>query len=330
MKEKNEALSWNERLCRQEHSPFLQSYEWGTFQTQRGFEALRLSDERGAVQAIRYPILGGYSYWYAPYHPLLDDEGYMGFFQKCQDSTPKTVFVRFEPHTTISFTRTSEENSPSTTLIRPLSSDSEKILSGMHPKTRYNIGLAQRKGVRIQQVLPSHMEYPALCEEVIDLFRSTGERQAYRVQTREYFKLLLSSFSHAQRIPHELSVRLYCATYRDTLLAAILVVYFGDTATYLYGGSAPRNREAMTPYALQWTAIQDACIAECRYYDFWGIAPNDDPSHPWAGITRFKKGFGGETVKRPGTFDYVMKPFEYRAYSILRSMRRMVGRAQKG
>ena len=178
--------------------------------------------------------------------------------------------------------------------------------------------------MRIQQVLPSHMGYPALCEEVIDLFRSTGERQAYRVQTREYFKLLLSSFSHAQRIPHELSVRLYCATYRDTLLAAILVVYFGDTATYLYGGSAPRNREAMAPYALQWTAIQDACAAECRYYDFWGIAPNDDPSHPWAGITRFKEGFGGQFIAFAGAYDYVYKFLRYRLFNTARRIKRAV------
>lgn len=328
MESKYDPIVWNAYAAGREHSPFLQSYEWGTFQEKRGFAVQRLEYEGGAVQATRYPITAGYSYWYAPYHPILDEDGYQQFFKECQESELKSVFVRFEPQRVIASAQPSEELTPSTTLILSLAPESEELLSNMHSKTRYNIGLSKRKEVSVECILPNAKGYADTIERVIDLFRLTGERQSYRVQTRNYFKTLLSSFSHDSTVPHEPSLHLYCAWYRDTLLGAILVMYFGDTATYLYGGSASEYREMMSPYALQWTALQEARSAGYRYYDFWGIAPSDDPHHPWAGITRFKKGFGGEVVSRPGTFDFVLKPNEYKIYTVLRKLRRTLGGAQ--
>ncbi len=335
MHEHIEPSRWNSFFAKQEFAPFLQSYEWGTFQEKRGFHVMRKwygsTQQPAAVQAMYYPLIGRYGYWHAPYYPLLNEEDYRQFFADCVREKPQTLFIRFEPkknpeQKNIVHTK---DLTPPVTLYLSLCLDSMTLLNQMHPKTRYNIGLASRKGVVVQRMMPSDSSYERMCQQAIKLFRATGERQSYRVQTEQYYQLLFSSFDHTSIDNEHPSIRLYCASYGDTLIGSIAVMMFGGVATYLYGGSADEHREAMGAYALQWTAIQDALIDKCHTYDFWGIADSDDPGHPWAGITRFKKGFGGIPLSRPGTFDYCPKPLQYRVYNAIRSVRRMVGGAQK-
>jgi lipid II:glycine glycyltransferase (peptidoglycan interpeptide bridge formation enzyme) len=78
----------------------------------------------------------------------------------------------------------------------------------------------------------------------------------------------------------------------------------------------------MAHFLLHWELMKEAKTKGLRFYDWWGIASSDDPKDPWAGLTRFKKGFGGEVVKYPGTFDYVIKPFGYLFYKIFRCLAR--------
>lgn len=94
--------------------------------------------------------------------------------------------------------------------------------------------------------------------------------------------------------------------------------FYGDTATYLYGASSDENRSVMAPFLLQWRLIQEAKKEGFRYYDFFGISDKK-----WPGVTRFKKGFGGETVSYPGTFDVIFDKANYGFYQILRKARRL-------
>jgi lipid II:glycine glycyltransferase (peptidoglycan interpeptide bridge formation enzyme) len=79
----------------------------------------------------------------------------------------------------------------------------------------------------------------------------------------------------------------------------------------------------MAPYLCQWIAIGEAKAAGVKIYDLWGIAESESPSDPWAGITRFKQGFGGEEVTFPGTFDYVIKPFWYNLFFMAAKIRKV-------
>lgn len=329
MKTPHDAREWNAIIAQEKNTPILQSYEWGVFQEKRGFEVERFEGSDGRAQAFCYPLPCDRSYWYIPYYPLLDENGYHDFFQRLTERKKKCVFIRYEPLRSTRMGHLSEELTPATTLVLNLSHGLDELLSRMHQKTRYNIGISEKRGVEVDVARPQHSNYSRICEDAIRLFRATGERQAFRVQTHAYFTTLFSSFSHEAQESTQPWIRLYYAKYHDTLLGAILVMHFGDTATYLYGGSAATHREMMAPHALQWVAIQDALRNRCRYYDFWGAAPNDDPRHPWAGITRFKKGFGGDVMVHPGTFDIVARRADYALYGTLRKVRRMFGRAQR-
>jgi len=106
------------------------------------------------------------------------------------------------------------------------------------------------------------------------------------------------------------------ARHEGRALAAIITVFHGTEAIYLYGASSDEGRNLMPAYALQWEAIRAARDAGCRSYDLYGIPPSDDPGHPMAGLYRFKTGFGGEVRHYAGAWDYVYRPVAYRAFRL--------------
>jgi lipid II:glycine glycyltransferase (peptidoglycan interpeptide bridge formation enzyme) len=67
--------------------------------------------------------------------------------------------------------------------------------------------------------------------------------------------------------------------------------------------------------------ILDAKADGLKYFDFWGIAPPDQPDHSWAGLTGFKKGFGGEVVTNIGTYDIAINKAKYQLYTTYKKMR---------
>jgi lipid II:glycine glycyltransferase (peptidoglycan interpeptide bridge formation enzyme) len=115
---------------------------------------------------------------------------------------------------------------------------------------------------------------------------------------------------------------MYTANHENEPLAVIVVLFMGEIATYLYGASSNKKRNLMAAYALQWKVIQDAKEAGCLCYDLFGIPPNDDPSHPMAGLYRFKTGFGGQIIHRPGSWDFLYKPVIYKLFNTAEALRK--------
>jgi len=132
-----------------------------------------------------------------------------------------------------------------------------------------------------------------------------------------------------------LIARLYLAEYKNKIIAANLVLFFGDMAVYLHGASSSEHRNVMAPYLLQWRQITDAKKAGCKKYDFWGIAPKFQILRPrrtslglansklntWSGITKFKKGFGGYEKNYIGAYDLIFSNIGYRIYGSMRKIK---------
>ena len=104
----------------------------------------------------------------------------------------------------------------------------------------------------------------------------------------------------------------------------MILTLFGDTATYLHGGSSAAMKEAMAPYMLHWEAMKIAKSAGMKNYNFGGVASADGPDQGWAGITRFKKGFGGFEVSYPGAYDLIYSPIWYNVYKQGRKLTRVI------
>lgn len=193
---------------------------------------------------------------------------------------------------------------PSSTVLIDLSSSPDELLAAMHKKNRYNIRLAERKGVAVRSAGSDELE------RWYDLYRGTARRDRITIHPLRYYRRLFE----LARDSIDLSLHLYLAEHDDDLLAGIIVAEFGNQATYLYGASSNNKRNLMPNYALQWTAILNAREAGLATYDLFGVPPADDPAHPMHGLYRFKTGFGGRLIHRAGSWDVVTRPMIYGAY----------------
>jgi len=191
------------------------------------------------------------------------------------------------------------------TLVIDLTRTEQELLSDMKPKTRYNVRLALRKGVRVFKA--SEETLPAF----YDLYRQTALRNGFHLCTYDHFVALFSALASNSSSPE---VFLLLAAHNQDLLAGAIIVISGRTATYLFGASSNKKRNFMGPYAIQWTGIQLAREKGCLTYDMGAVAPTKDPSHPFYGMHRFKTGFGGNTVQRSGSWDYPLDSDDYNAF----------------
>jgi lipid II:glycine glycyltransferase (peptidoglycan interpeptide bridge formation enzyme) len=205
---------------------------------------------------------------------------------------------------------------PDTVLVN-LEPSAPAILENMKNKCRYNIGLAEKKGVKISR--PDEQGLDAFYR----LLGETAERDGIAVHGIEYYRGLFESARD-----YNLSgksgpdVRLYLAGHEEDVLAAIVVLVRRGEAVYLYGASSNKKRNLMAPHALQWRAMLDAKESGCVEYDLFGIPPNEDPAHPMAGLYRFKTGFGGRIVHRPGSWDYAYRPLLNSAFKTAEHFRK--------
>jgi len=201
---------------------------------------------------------------------------------------------------------------PADTTVIDLSKDKDNLLAAMHHKTRYNIRLAGRKGVEINS-LGMHC-----LDEFWRLMSQTTARDKFRAHPKDYYEKIIQAMGEAS----DAKAWFGTAYYNNRLAAVNLMVSFGKTVTYLHGASADKYRNVMAPHLLQWEMIKKAKFAGKKWYDFWGVAPEGIEDHPWAGVTRFKKGFSGQELHYGGTFDLVVSPVKYRVYSLVRYLKK--------
>lgn len=195
---------------------------------------------------------------------------------------------------------------PVNTVFINLKQDKDQILKRMKPKTRYNIRLSLRKGVRVREADASRLD------EWLELCRETAERNRIIHQDRSYFEALLAARDN--NADDRTSLHLLMAEADGAPLAGMFLSISENQATYLYGASSSRQRDKMAPYALQWKAICLAKECGCRYYDMFGVAPSPSISHPMHGLYRFKTGFGGYLYHRQGCWDYALQEDLYPLY----------------
>jgi lipid II:glycine glycyltransferase (peptidoglycan interpeptide bridge formation enzyme) len=326
---------------------FLQSAMWGAFKSRFGWISRAfLVDWSGAGErpllVLSRRIAPGIAMAYVPWGPELpatfppDAQTRTLALAECARElrrflSPDTAFIRFDPPWFTEeknpsagipalgapFQRAAADIQPPDTVLLDLSPPLEGILGAMKPKWRYNIGLAEKRGVVVSRPGEQGIEvfYKLLAE--------TARRDGIAIHSIEYYKTLfeLCRKNNGSASPE---LCLYAAEHAGDALAAIVVLCRGNRATYLYGASANIKRNLMAPYALQWQAIQDAKTGGRVLYDLFGIPPNDDPAHPMAGLYRFKTGFGGAVVHRPGSWDYRYKPLPCALFTAAEKIRKKV------
>ncbi len=329
----------NNFLRSKKDSCFLQSWDWGEYQKQNGFEIKRLGVEDGgelkaSALLIKNKLPFG-NYFYCPKGPVFKEEiinkkeEIIKFFKEIKKQE-SVIFLRLEPKFQIPNSKfqilKTIDIQPSKTIILDLNKTEEELLKEMHQKTRYNIRLAEKKGVKIREakITPPFQE-PALSvsrmggarggsddfDKFWALMEQTVKRDGFSLHPKKHYQEMIN-------INHKY-LKIFLAEFEGKVISAGIFSLFGDTVTYMHGASSNEHRNVMSPYLLHWHVIKLVKSWGFKKYDFFGI-----DEKKWPGVTRFKKGFGGEEINYPGTFDLVFNKPLYIIYKLGRIIRRLV------
>ena len=191
------------------------------------------------------------------------------------------------------------------TVLVNLNPSEEEMLARMKQKTRYNIRLAEKKGVvlRVGRLGDLPMLYK--------MYAETSVRDGFVIRDEGYYKTAWTLFMNSSEPTCEPII----AEVDGEPVAAIFVFYFAGRAYYVYGMSHNVHREKMPTYLLQWEAMKRAKAKGCTVYDLWGAPETFDESDSMWGVYRFKEGFGGQVVRTLGAWDFAPSPLWYKMYS---------------
>jgi lipid II:glycine glycyltransferase (peptidoglycan interpeptide bridge formation enzyme) len=206
------------------------------------------------------------------------------------------------------------------TMLIDLELSEDELLARMKQKTRYNLRLAERKGVSVR--VAGQDDLPLLYQ----MYAETSVRDGFVIRDQAYYQTVWASFVRAGFAEGLI------AEVESQPVAGVMIFRFGERAWYLYGMSTQAHRDKMPNVLLQWQAMRRAKAAGCKVYDLWGAPDEFDESDDMWGVFRFKEGLGAEVVRTVGAWDYPVNPWVYRLYTrtlplILNWMRRR-GKAQ--
>lgn len=321
IKEIQENSVWSAFFNANGSPSFHQTWEWGDFENRRQHDVIRLgffedTEIVAIAQVIKMRVKRG-DFLFVPHGPIVKHDKYFSTtIHAIRDylievgKREKFDFIRIAPSTEDLVLRQTEfkqlgfkkaaifihsERSWVLDLYKPDGSPipEEELLSNMRKTTRYSIRKAAKEGVTID------MQTDATAVDTFyDLFMETVQREQFSAYTREYIADELDVF----KAGHNAVFFFARLASEPRPLAAALILFTQSSAFYHQGASI--HHKIPAPYLLQWEAIKEAQKRGCRYYNFYGIAHNDKPDHPWAGLTLFKTGFGGRVLNYVPTQDY--------------------------
>ena len=177
----------------------------------------------------------------------------------------------------------------------------DEIFANFHPKTRYNIKLATKKGVKIKEGTKEDLK------DFHKIMVETGARDGFIIRSLEYFEKMYDELAPDY-------MKLLMAYYEDKPISGVIPIMYGNKTWYLYGASSNQHRNLMPNYLLQWKMIKMAIARKSDIYDLRGVSGVVDEKHPQYGLYRFKRGFGAEFTEFLGEIYIPFKPLKYNLY----------------
>jgi len=317
---------WKQFLSNHPDCHILQTGEWGELKSAFGWQALRVVNGEAGVQILFRQLPLGFSLAYIPKSLPFESWPLWNEIESLCRSR-RSIFLKLESDGWESdsqplasplsgFVTSPRAIQPLRTVVVDIRGTEEEILDRMKQKCRYNIRLAEKKGVTVRA-------WDDL-EKFHSLIAETGGRDGFGVHTFDYYHRAYQLFHPAGL------TEILVAEFEGKPLAALMVFVHGKRAWYLYGASSDEERNRMPTYLLQWEAIRWAKSQGAEEYDLWGV-PDEDESTLEAqfesrqdglwGVYRFKRGFGGEVRRALPAMDKVYNSVLYRLY-----LWRMAGR----
>ena len=256
------------------------------------------------VAFIRYDLP-----WKSLYADEMQEQGWRVFPEARLREVRMNMGTRFW-----NFRKASTDMTVASSLVVDLDGSEDDILGRMKPKTRYNIGLARRKGVTVQE--------GGNLADFYCLYEQTAKRNGFLPCCMEQFSAMFRcNFGAAAGAD---IIFLLTRHGRDILSGAIIGIS-GQCANFLYGASGNIKRNYMASSLMHWAGMRIARQRGCLTYEMGAVSPTPDSAHPFNGLHRFKTGFGGRIELRSGSWDYPLNDTAYRAIQNAEAMYRELG-----
>lgn len=302
-KVEKQSTEWN-RLAKHP----LQTWEWGEFREKTGVKVVRA----GGIQATIHPI--PHTPWtigYVPKGPAPDPAQVKTLAKIASEHN--CIYIKCEPLAEVGKSNIVISNIKKARFVRgrslftphnfvlDLTPSEQDLLKQMKPKTRYNIRLAERKGVEVE-VDNSEEAF----ERYLELTRETTKRQKFYSHSQDYHRKMWQELHKAGM------AEILVAKYKKEIITTWVLFTHNDTLYYPYGASTREHRELMANNLVMWEAIRLGKKRGLKYLDMWGaLGPKPDKNDPWYGFHKFKEGYGGRHVTYIGSWDYVACPLLY-------------------
>ncbi len=312
-------LDWDKHISALDGG-VLQSAGWAEFQQAVGRPYTRRSGDGWAWQAFERRSKG-IRYLFSPYGPVVQKNAPEAIESILMAARERGMdFVRLEPIGAVTAEMVKRfgghlisEVEPACTALLDLTKSEEELKSGLSSGHRNLINGTTRRGIVIEQTMS-----PQAIREFLKMLRDTAERARVNFYEDDYYIRMLDVMSRFN------AVKFYIARVEGALVSAAIFYDFDGTRYYAHAGAYQElNRQVKASVSLVWKAIIDAKMEGKAKFDFWGVAPTDDASHAWAGITTFKLAFGAKRVTLIGTWDIPINKVKYKTYSAYRKLRRM-------
>lgn len=337
------AEAWDDALATLPYAHVLQTWAWGEIKKRQGWSPKRvlfLEDNItvAAAQILRRPLpRTPFGVMYVPKGPALDYEKtqvFAGVLEELEQIArqERAIFIKVDPDVRVNQTAATvpaqrgwnasqEQIQFHNTVTLDLARSEEEILAAMKPKWRYNIRLAEKKGVRVESAMEGS-DLRAALQTFYEMYAETSARDGFLIRPLAYYLDVWETMLQAGE------AKLLVARAGQETVAGIVLFLFGKRAWYFYGASRNTHRDLMPNHLLQWEAMRWAKSRGCTEYDFWGAPDVLVESAPMYGVYKFKMGFGGEFVERIPAHDFVVNRVLYWLYAVARP--RYLARLRKG
>ncbi|MFA6533134.1 MAG: peptidoglycan bridge formation glycyltransferase FemA/FemB family protein [Patescibacteria group bacterium] len=292
----------------------LQSEDWANARKQMGIETINLEGFLLTFHKIPYT---NFKIGYLPRSKMPNKKNLQKLYEFGKKN--KAIFIKIEPNVeknskleiqSSNLVKSPHPLFPAWTQILDLTKSEDELLKSFHSKTRYNIRLAEKKGVTVREE-SSNSGF----EEFSKLYFETTKRQKYFGHNYQYHKTVWNNLKNK-------TSHILIAYYNDIPLAAYQLWYLDGVIYYVYGGTSELHRNLMASNLLMWEAIRLGKKLGAEKFDMWGsLGPNYDTDDPWSGFTRFKEGYATKFTEFIGSYDLVINPLLYKIYNFIYSLR---------
>lgn len=328
---------WERFLIEQNTPPFLQSWNMRAMHERLGEDTIPFAlvdgdTVLGVAMAMDVAARRGH-YLYLPYGPVMTEAGWKQFDtlthalveegrKRGADFLRSSPFIELNQPNVDLYASAGWRRAPIHMLAEhiwwlDIAPDEDTLMKNFRKTMRNLIRRAGRDGVTIRTSRDI-----ADVDVYINIHKDTVVRHGFTPYTDSYFRSQVEAFLEDDQ------VLIFVAEYEGKPIAASIIMFYGDMASYHHGASLSAYRKVPASYLMQWEAICEAKRRGCTKYNFWGVVPDNKlvspirkKPHPFAGVTKFKTGFGGDLHNLLPCQDYPLTA-KYQATRLFETVRK--------